>query len=281
MHKECPLVSIVLPVYNGEKYLKLSIESCINQTYQNWELLIIDDCSSDATPEIAKKYESQDDRIRYYRNEKNLKLPGALNRGFSLTQGEYLTWTSDDNYYRPEALEKMVYALEHSSAEFVFTNYSIIDGEGKETERIEISNDFRHKIWGANIVGACFMYSRMVYEQIGDYDTSIFLAEDYDYWLRIFNRFEVMCVRENLYAYRLHDGALTATRLKEQHEALGSVLVKNVVPKKDMKMIDKCNLYRGLHRSRKYEKSFGKRYRYFIQAVLYEIWRRALYRSQD
>ena len=106
------LISIVLPVYNGARFLKDSIDSVIAQTHQNWELLILDDCSTDETPEIAKEYQATDSRIQYYRNEKNLKLPGNLNKGFSLAKGEYLTWTSDDNRFRPNALERMLEVLQ-------------------------------------------------------------------------------------------------------------------------------------------------------------------------
>ena len=92
MRKKDSLISIVLPVYNGEKFLEKSIESCLYQTYANWELLIIDDGSVDKSAEIARQYEKRDSRIHYYRNEYNLKLPRTLNRGFSRAKGEYLTW---------------------------------------------------------------------------------------------------------------------------------------------------------------------------------------------
>lgn len=95
------LISIVLPIYNGEKYMKQSIDSVINQTYANWELLIVDDGSTDNTAAIAREYAEKDNRIKYYKNPQNMRLPKTLNRGFSLATGDYLTWTSDDNYYYP------------------------------------------------------------------------------------------------------------------------------------------------------------------------------------
>ena len=103
------LISIVLPIYNGEKYMKQSIDSVINQTYANWELLIVDDGSTDNTAAIAREYAEKDNRIKYYKNPQNMRLPKTLNRGFSLATGDYLTWTSDDNYYYPTALEKNVH----------------------------------------------------------------------------------------------------------------------------------------------------------------------------
>ena len=69
------LISIVLPVYNGEKYLRESIDSVLRQTYKRWELIIVDDCSTDSSAEIAKEYTKRDERIYYYRNENNLRLP--------------------------------------------------------------------------------------------------------------------------------------------------------------------------------------------------------------
>ena len=98
------LISIVLPVYNGERFLRESIDSVLAQTYTNWELLIVDDCSTDNTAAIVHEYVQKDSRVQYYKNEKNLRLPRNLNRGFSLARGDYLTWTSDDNVFWPTAL---------------------------------------------------------------------------------------------------------------------------------------------------------------------------------
>ena len=223
------LVSIVLPVYNGEKYLKESIDSILAQTYINWELLILDDCSSDSTPEIAKEYIERDQRIRYYRNEKNLQLPGNLNRGFSLTQGEYLTWTSDDNRYRPEALERMTRELEnHTDTDFVFASCRVINSEGKNVEYIMVSKDSPKWIVGINTVGACFMYTRRVYERIGDYDVNLKLVEDFDYWQRILAEFRAAVIEDVLYEYRWHDGALTNTMKKDLfYGNMEKMLLKN------------------------------------------------------
>ena len=102
-----PKVSIVLPTYNGEDYLRESIESVISQTFTDWELIIVNDCSTDSTPKIAEAYAAKDCRIRVIHNEKNQKLPNSLNIGFESASGDYLTWTSDDNIFHHEALIKM------------------------------------------------------------------------------------------------------------------------------------------------------------------------------
>lgn len=223
------LISIVLPVYNGEKYLKSSIDSIVNQTYSNWELLILDDCSTDATSSIADEYTQKDERIKYFRNEQNLMLPRNLNKGFSLAKGDYLTWTSDDNLYLPTALEKMLGALrKNTTAQFAFASCRIIDENDNEIEYITVSEESKKSIVGSNGVGACFLYTRKVYEEIGDYDPQYALVEDFDYWQRVFQKFDTVCIPEILYKYRYHDGALTSTMKQDIFlDTLEKVILKN------------------------------------------------------
>lgn len=267
-----PLVSIVLPVYNGEKFLDISIKSCLQQTYKNWELLIIDDGSSDNSERIARKYSEQDCRISYFRNSENLKLPRTLNRGFSLANGKYLTWTSDDNYYRPDAIKKMVSTLEETDAGFVFAACSIINANGDKISENRAPKEYRHAIWDYDFVGACFMYTREVYERIGEYDPNMFLCEDYDYWLRIFARFEVEYIDEDLYAYRQHEGALSQTHKYEQYEMLEKTLLKNFAQNKNAVTLDRFYLYRGLNRSRSMRRSLVQRYHYLPRLLCYKLW---------
>lgn len=267
-----PLVSIVLPVYNGEKFLDISIKSCLEQTYKNWELLIIDDGSSDNSERIARKYSEQDCRISYFRNSENLKLPRTLNRGFSLANGKYLTWTSDDNYYRPDAIKKMVSTLEETDAGFVFAACSIINANGDKISENRAPKEYRHAIWDYDFVGACFMYTREVYERIGEYDPNMFLCEDYDYWLRIFARFEVEYIDEDLYAYRQHEGALSQTHKYEQYEMLEKTLLKNFAQNKNAVTLDRFYLYRGLNRSRSMRRSLVQRYHYLPRLLCYKLW---------
>lgn len=247
------LISIVLPVYNGEKYLRESIDSILSQTYQNWELLILDDCSTDGTARIASEYAEGDKRVRYFRNEVNLRLPRNLNRGFSLAKGDYLTWTSDDNRYKPCALEIMLAALKKDpEAQFSFASCRIIDEVGKEIEYIMVNERSRKSIIGSNCVGACFLYTRKVYEEVGDYDPDYTLVEDFDYWQRVFSQFKVVPIEEILYEYRWHDGALTSTMKKEQfNTTLEKMLLKNRALFGKLNMEENYFYYRGLWAARK------------------------------
>jgi glycosyltransferase involved in cell wall biosynthesis len=205
------LVSIVLPTYNGARYIAESIQSCLDQTYPHWELIVVDDASTDHTPCLVADFAAQDSRIRLIRHAENKKLPGALNTGFAQATGQYLTWTSDDNSYRPEALDVMVDFLNrHPDVGIVYADYSIVDEMGHVLRRVHVANP--NRLTDKACVDVCFMYRRTVYETIGGYDETLFLVEDYDYWLRASTRFRLQPLHRDLYLYRRHGGSLTDSR---------------------------------------------------------------------
>ena len=200
-------VSIVLPTYNGAKYIRKSIDSCLAQTHSNLELIIVDDCSTDETSEIVKSYSDQ--RIQYIRHSENLKLPRALNTGFKQATGEYLTWTSDDNIFDENAIEIMLkFLLTYPNTGFVYSDLYHIDENGTILEYVAVGS--AESLKKANLIGACFLYHRKVYKEIGEYDPNTFLAEDYDYWIRISKRFRMQRLRVPLYYFRIHKESLTA-----------------------------------------------------------------------
>ena len=244
------LVSIVLPVYNGAEYLIESINSILSQTYQNWELLILDDCSTDETADISKEFENKDSRIHYYRNDVNLRLPGNLNKGFSLSKGDYLTWTSDDNRFHETAIEKMVSKIEMTNGvDFVYASYNVIDGNGDCIDYYVVPTDCKDIIVGSNCIGACFLYTRRVYEAIGDYDVSLFLVEDFDYWQRIFARFTATSILDILYDYRKHENNLTNTMKKENfYTAYKRMLQKNIQLYSKLNFKKKYYYYTGINK---------------------------------
>jgi glycosyltransferase involved in cell wall biosynthesis len=209
-----PKISIVLPVYNGQQYLKTSIESVLGQTYKDFELIIVDDCSTDSTKEIAQYYTSLDARVSYYRNNVNSKLPISLNEGFSKTKGEFLTWTSCDNMYLLHAFEKMVSVLQdNTDIGLVYASMQVIDESNEEKDLIKSgpSGDLIFR----NVVGACFLYRRSVAERVGSYNPSLFLCEDYEYWLRIARFSKIYPLEDCLYQYRRHSNSLSHKNEKE------------------------------------------------------------------
>ncbi len=270
------LISIVLPVYNGEKYLRESIDSVLAQTYKNWELLIVDDCSTDSSAAIAKEYASKDRRIYYYRNENNLRLPRNLNKGFRLAKGDYLTWTSDDNKFKPTALEKMYDALKNNqNAQFVFASCRVINSEGEEIEYIMVDDKRKKQIVGHNVVGACFMYTRKAYEEVGEYNPDFTLVEDYDYWQRIYAKFNAVAISDILYEYRWHDGALTSTMKKDAfNKTLEKMLLKNRPLFGKIDTESNYYFYQGLYNCRKNlddkKNPYKWKYKWYSMIFLFE-----------
>jgi len=209
------LVSIILPVYNGQKYLAQSIESVLFQTYKNIELIIVNDCSTDNSLKIAQEYAEKDDRIKIITNDKNQKLPMSLNIGFNSASGIYFTWTSDDNYYHKEGIERMVnYLFTNSDIDLVSCNYDVIDDDDKFLNNVNINNGSGNIIKSNNI-GACFLYKKEIAEKVGQYDKDKFLVEDYDFWLRLGLIGKIGSINETLYTYRLHKNSLTTKRMND------------------------------------------------------------------
>lgn len=212
MEDALPKVSIVLPTYNGARYIRHSIESCLAQTYSNIELIVIDDGCTDATPEIVRSY--RDRRMKYIRHGRNRSLPHSLNTGFAAAAGEYLTWISDDNFYYKEAVGKMLSFLREAGGHFVYCDYYLFQGDNLFNRRVVRLPD-TIALEKGNHIGPCFLYTRAVRDAVGDYDPAARLAEDYDYWIRVSKVFPLRHLKETLYFYRKHEASLFATRYHE------------------------------------------------------------------
>ena len=217
------MISIVLPTYNGEKFISESIDSILNQTFKDWELIIVDDCSTDNTAALVDSYAKKYDRIHVIHNKTNKKLPGALNVGFKLAMGDYLTWTSDDNRFYPDALETMKDYLDtNKEYAMVCTAYSKMDESGVEFAKANGYDE--ESMYFNDCVGACFLYRRQVYETIGGYDESVFCAEDYEYWLRVLMHCgKIGYIDDVHYAYRLHSGSLTVSKWVNVKKSLNEI----------------------------------------------------------
>lgn len=212
-------ISIILPSYNGERFIAEAIESIIAQTYQNWELIIVNDCSTDNTSQIIEEYAQKDNRIHIIHNKQNCKLPKSLNIGFAQAKGEYLTWTSDDNYYKKNALETLINFLEQNQdIDLVSMDMDMISEQG---DFISIhSQNFCYERNAPSLllqcnIGAAFMYRKSIANQVGEYNTELFCAEDYDYWCKIALAGTIAYTNDNIYVYRNNSQSLTATK-KEQ-----------------------------------------------------------------
>ena len=201
-----PRVSVVLPTYNHGDFIGQSIDSVLEQTLTDFELIVVDDGSEDDTLQRLERYD--DPRMSVIALGENRKIPTALNEGFARASGDYWTWTSADNWMLPTCLETLARALdEHPEVGLVYaSHYYVGDQEGVSVKE---QFDPDRLFGGENIVGPCFMYRRTVAEQVGPYDPHCFGAEDYDMWLRMARRTKVLALADELYVYRYHGNTVT------------------------------------------------------------------------
>jgi len=134
---------------------------------------------------------------------------------------------------------------------FVFSSFRIMDADDNDVEMYTVSEKDIKRIIGFNVVGACFLYKREVYETIGDYNPDMILVEDYDYWQRVFMKFKVATISEVLYDYRRHGGALSSTMRQEQFNTnLEKMLLKNKEGFGKLDLLQKYYLYAALFNCR-------------------------------
>lgn len=196
------LVSIIMPSYNTGKFIKQTIESVIAQSYSNWELIIVDDCSPDNTDEIIKPFLS-DQRIRYLKNEKNSGASVSRNRALREAKGKWIAFLDSDDLWKPEKLEKQICFMEGKGYHFSYTNYSEIDESGKPNG-ITVSGP--KKITKTGFFNYCWpgcltvMYDRDAVGliQIADIKKN----NDYAMWLKVCRKAVCYHLDEDLALYR-------------------------------------------------------------------------------
>lgn len=203
-----PTVTVILPVYNGENYVRFAIESVLNQTIRDLELVVVDDGSTDSTPEIIASYGSP---VRYVRQE-NTGVAGAFNHGLRLAQGKYISWLSHDDIFHPQKLEKQLEALRTlDSPGICYTDIESIDSEGRVVTEYKLpeyvrGETLRHVLTGGPICSACYslMYDRRCIEEAGTYSVELRYTQDVDMLSRLVRRFPLLHIAEPLMQVRDH-----------------------------------------------------------------------------
>jgi len=203
-----PAVSVVIPVYNGENYLRLALESVLRQTFQDLEIIVIDDGSKDSTPDISQSF---GERVRYVRQE-NAGVAAAVNHGIRLARGRYFAWLSHDDLWAPEKLSAQLEALQHVDGPAVcYTDIKLIDGEGKVFDEKELPLPNRNEIVRAILRLEPVLYAAYslvcevrCFEQVGPYDLKKRHTQDADMLLRLARTFPFVRVPEKLMFVREH-----------------------------------------------------------------------------
>lgn len=192
-----PLISIVMPVYNSEKYLADTISSIQDQTYDNWELLAVDDCSADDSYNILCDYAYSDSRIKILRLEKNNGPAYARNKGIENCSGKYLTFIDSDDLWHRDKLEKELRFIMENDYLFVYTAYDLIKENGEKTGLVVpvLKKIDYHKLLYNNIISTITVMIDL--EKVGKFMMPDCLGEDLATWL--------MLVKRTTYAYGLNE----------------------------------------------------------------------------
>ena len=174
-------VSIVVPCYKGESYLAQALESCLNQTWPDLEIIVVDDASPDRCAEIADEFARRDPRVRVIRRPQNGGVSRAFNTGFDAAKGEYLTRLAQDDVFMPQAVAIMAAHLAaHPETGLVYCDELRIDEQGGVIgERKKPGPETA--LTEGNKVGMCVMWRRSVWERTGKFNPEFDTAEDYDY----------------------------------------------------------------------------------------------------
>jgi glycosyltransferase involved in cell wall biosynthesis len=201
------LVSIILTTLNGARYLRRSVDSCLAQTGVPIELVVVDGGSTDGTLEILADY--GDPRLRIVHQAGNAgKLPGAINLGLGAARGEFITWTQDDSWYAPEAMQTLVgYLAGHPEVGLVYADYWIVDEAGQPIRHQPALPP--EQVCETDAIGQCFLFRRAVYEAVGPQDPQYFPVHELPWRAAVARRFAIRPLHLTLMHYTLHPGSLT------------------------------------------------------------------------
>ncbi|MBI4722737.1 MAG: glycosyltransferase [Candidatus Stahlbacteria bacterium] len=218
----CPIVSVVMTTYNNGKYLKEAINSILNQTFSEFEFIIINDGSTDNSQYIIDSY--KDNRIISLKHKTRLGVPKSRNKGMKVAQGEYIAVMDADDISLPNRLELQVKFLdENSHIGLLGSYYFIIDGAGnflKSVKPVLTNNELQTKLMEGNpIAHGSIMFRKECLNTIGGYREKFRYSHDYDLILRIAEHFQIANIPELLYKYRINPlGISVVTKVPQESE---------------------------------------------------------------
>ena len=220
MKKQDELISVIMAVYNGEVYLKPAIQSVLDQTYKNFELIIVNDASTDNTVSIIEAF--QDERICLVHNEKNLRLAGSLNKAISMAKGKYLLRMDADDICFPDRFEKQVaYMEKHPELGIAFGSVlkfsdgkilREIDSNEKEPEYIRSTMLFFNTVYHPNVIMRREIFAEYLYQE------TYTVSEDMALWLQVTDKYAIARMKDYTLLYRVHQNQVSTAFHEKQVE---------------------------------------------------------------
>lgn len=211
--KHSPLVSIVMPNYNCEKYISQAINSILRQTFRDFELIIVDDGSTDSSWEIIRRFAQEDSRIVAMRNDNNIKICKTLNRGILIAQGKYIARMDSDDVAHADWLEKIMLfmeAKENAHVGVCGANFYMIDHNAKRIGQKDFPHtdrECRDAFWFRNpFAHNTVVIRKECFEHCGYYDEEYLYAEDLELWMRFGQKYDLHNIQQYLVDYRIFGG---------------------------------------------------------------------------
>lgn len=203
------LVSIIMPSYNTGRFIKETIESVLSQTYTNWELLIVDDCSTDNTDDVIKEYLT-DFRIHYLKNAKNSGAAVSRNKALQEAKGKWIAFLDSDDLWTPNKLEKQISFMKSNGYHFSYTNYVEIDETSKELGKLvtgpkKITKTGMYRYCWPGCLTVMYDASKIGLIQIEDIKKN----NDYAMWLKVCHKANCFLLNETLAKYRKRTGSIS------------------------------------------------------------------------
>lgn len=272
-------VSIVIPVYNDEKHLRYAINSALEQTYQNKEIIVIDDGSTDSTPEIIKEY---DDKIFSF-HKTNGGIASALNYGITMMNGTWFKWLSSDDLLKPNYLETMMENVDINEPDktIFYCSYNRINDSGKILSTLEEPDlntkflSYRNTVLLDHFYGngSTTLIHKNFFDLCGLFDESLGFQEDYELWLRACLVFgcKLHLVKFNGLDYRIHENQMTEKLNLGESVKKSEEIREMVLSKLPDYLIDE---YRKSLKHYKRSKPFRVRLRQFKHKMIYQLVRK-------
>lgn len=278
MIEKNPLVSVIIPCYNAEKYVEFSIRSMMSQTYRNLEIIITDDCSTDGTFYILQKLAKKDSRIKLYKNEINLKIVKTLNNMILQANGKYIARMDADDISLPKRIEKQVAFLEQNTdISFLGTNAFLIDEKNFVIGKSHLPlspNDINIYIKYANPFFHPTIMLRSDIIKKMRYNEEFFSAEDYELWKRISSVCKASNLKDCLLKYRILKTSVSNNFVTKNRQEFLLNILSQPIDDEVYKLSDKrviANLLITKSRTKLAEVSIFYKFIYYSERFFYRI----------
>ena len=208
-------VSIIVPMYNAEKFIGKTIESVLSQTYENWEMLIMNDVSTDNSLAVVNEYVKKDDRIKVVNTEKNMGVVKGRNHLIDLANGKYIAFLDADDYWHSQKLEKQIQFMKEKNAGISCTEYTRVKENGEKINEVVIKSEISYTDMLKNNYLGCLTVMYDVEEVGKRYFKELEKNEDYVLWLEIVKDVKTIYgLKENLAYYRVLDNSRSSNKVK-------------------------------------------------------------------